>query len=99
MEYVSFGVGIPDKGCIVQLWAYKCVIRSLSDFTVFCFNVSLDKSKSVVDFSSYVFCVAIPGYATGYVNPKYLALVTASRTWPCKLYGKCTDFLEVILTP
>ena len=30
-------------------------------------------------------------------TPKYLALVTTSRTWPCNLYGKCTDFLEVVI--
>ena len=57
----SFGVGIPDRGCIHQLGAYKCVIGSLSDFKVFCFDDSLDKSKSAVGFSSYVFYVGIPG--------------------------------------
>ena len=61
LEYVSFGVEIPDWGCILQFGAYKCVIGNLSDFTVFDFGVSLDKSKSVVGFSSYVVYVRIPG--------------------------------------
>ena len=31
-------------------------------------------------------------------TPKYLELVTTSRTWPCNSHvnGKCTDFLEVV---
>ena len=32
LEYVSLGVGIPDRGCILQLGANKCIIGSLSDF-------------------------------------------------------------------
>ena len=28
---------------------------------------------------------------------KCLPLVTTSRTWPCNLYGKYTDFLAVVI--
>ena len=43
---VFFMVWVPDKGSILQLWADQCVIGNLSNFLIFCRDVTLDKRTS-----------------------------------------------------
>ena len=39
----------------------KCVIGSLSDFTILSFNISFDKTKCAVGFGSNSVSVRVPG--------------------------------------
>ena len=75
---------IPYGVCIFQLGTYHSVVGSLSHSGEFCLYVSVDKAQGTVGISGNSVYVGIPRQASRDINPKYLALVTASRTCPCK---------------
>ena len=76
-------MGIPYGDSILQLEAYQNVVGSLSHPGEFCFYISFEKAQGTVGVSGNP-VYSFQDRQVKISTPNYLALVTASRTCPCK---------------
>ena len=80
LTYIFLSGGIPYEASILQLRTYQ--YGSLSHPGEFYFYIYFEKAQGTVGMSGNSVYVGVPSQASRDI--KYLALVTASRTCPCK---------------
>jgi len=80
---VTFGVRLPWRGRILQLWAYKIFLRHNIDFD-WTFFVFLEiKARVVLAFLQILSTCSLNMSLESMVMPKYLADGTKLSTLPC----------------
>ena len=90
---------VPHSWRVLQLWSKYGNVSRFFDLWQLWLNVSTDEAERSVCIIYDPVNVGISRFVTGMSTPRYLALVTVSRTCPWRVHSDLSAFLELLPVP